>query len=291
MHDKIRAAFDEIHAEEDLKAQTRTYLARKAQGRHRRSLSGRMRLVPALACCLLVLLAGWGGYHTYFTPSAIISIDVNPSLELGVNRFDKVVSVEGYNEDGAALADAVDVKYMDYTQALTRILDSDTFAPYTSEDAAISIAVFGSDEQKSSEMLSQVQACTAGYRNTHCYADNMEVAAAAHAAGLSCGKYRAYLELHELDPSVTPEDIQGMTMREIRDRIASLSGTSDAGQAQETGTSSGSGHHGNGAGNGKGKQRHAQGQQASLPSDAKQNPMPASRTTWFPYLSPPLGKI
>ena len=62
MHDKIRAAFDEIHAEEDLKAQTRAYLARKAQGRQR--LSGRMRLVPALACCLLVLLAGWGGYHT-----------------------------------------------------------------------------------------------------------------------------------------------------------------------------------------------------------------------------------
>ena len=258
MHDKIRAAFDEIHAEEDLKAQTRAYLARKAQGRQR--LSGRMRLVSALACCLLVLLAGCGGYHTYFTPSAIISIDVNPSLELGVNRFDKVVSVEGYNEDGAALAAAVEVKYLDYTQALTRILDSDAFAPYTSEDAAVSIAVFGSDEQKSSEMLSQVETCTAGYRNTRCYADNMEIVAAAHATGLSCGKYRAYLELHELDPSVTPEDIQGMTMREIRDRIAALSGGNSSVQTQGTGTSSGSGRHGSGAGNGKGKRRHAQGQ-------------------------------
>ena len=259
MHDKIRAAFDEIHADEDLKAQTRAYLAREAQGRRHRHLSGRMRLIPALAFCLLVLLAGWGGYHTYFTPSAIISIDVNPSLELGVNRFDKVVSVEGYNEDGAALADAVDVKYMDYAQALTLILDSDAFAPYTAEDAAVSIAVFGSDEQKSSEMLSQVQACTAGYRNTHCYADNMEVAAAAHAAGLSCGKYRAYLELHELDPSVTPEDIQGMTMREIRDRIAALSGD-DTIQTQETGASSAGGHHGSGAGHGRGQRRHAQEQ-------------------------------
>lgn len=260
MHDKIRAAFGEIHAEEALKDRTRAYLAREAQGRQRRRLSGRMRLVPALACCLLVLLAGWGGYHTYFIPSSIISIDVNPSLELGVNRFDKVVSVEGYNEDGAALADAVDVKYMDYTQALTHILGSDAFAPYASEDAAVSIAVFGSDEQKSSKMLSQVEACTAGYRNTHCYADNIEVAAAAHEAGLSCGKYRAYLELHELDPAVTPEDVQGMTMREIRDRIAALSSGSDAGQTQGAGVSSGNGHHGNGAGNGKGKRRHAQGQ-------------------------------
>ena len=259
MHDKIRAAFDDIHAEEALKDRTRAYLARQPQGRRRR-LSSRMRLVPALACCLLVLLAGWGGHHAYFTPSSIISIDVNPSLELGVNRFDKVVSVEGYNEDGAALADAVDVKYMDYTQALTHILDSDAFAPYASEDAAVSIAVFGSDEQKSSEMLSQVQACTAGYRNTHCYADNIEVAAAAHEAGLSCGKYRAYLELHELDPAVTPEDVQGMTMREIRDRIAALSSGNSSVQTKETGTSSGGGHHGSGAGNGNGKRRHARGQ-------------------------------
>lgn len=260
MHDKIRAAFGDIHAEEALKDRTRAYLAREAQGRQRRRLSGRMRLIPALACCLLVLLAGWGGHHAYFTPSAIISIDVNPSLELGVNRFDRVVSVKGYNEDGAALADAVDVKYMDYTQALTHILDSDAFAPYASVDAAVSIAVFGSDEQKSSEILSQVQACTAGYRNTHCYADNIEVAAAAHEAGLSCGKYRAYLELHELDPAVTPEDVQGMTMREIRDRIAALSGGSDAVQPQGTDVSSGSGHHGSGAGNGNGKRRHARGQ-------------------------------
>lgn len=259
MHDKIRAAFGDIHAEEALKGRTRAYLAREAQGRRRRRLSGWMRLVPALACCLLVLLAGWGGHHAYFTPSSIISIDVNPSLELGVNRFDKVVSVEGYNEDGAALADAVDVKYMDYAQALTHILDSDAFAPYASEDAAVSIAVFGSDEQKSSEILSQVQACTAGYRNTHCYADNIEVAAAAHEAGLSCGKYRAYLELHELDPAVTPEDVQGMTMREIRDRIAALSGGSTT-QTQETGTSSGGWHHGSGAGDGNGKRRHARGQ-------------------------------
>ena len=257
MHDRIKTAFDQIHAEDALKAQTRAYLTREAQSRRHRHRSGRMRLVPALAYCLLVLLAGWGGYHVYFTPSAIISIDVNPSLELVVNRFDKVVSVEGYNDDGAALADAVDVKYMDYAQALTRILGSDAFAPYTSKDAAVSIAVFGSDEQKSSEMLSQVEACTAGYRNTHCYADNMEVAAAAHAVGLSCGKYRAYLELHALDPSVTPADIQGMTMREIRDRIAALSGDGTV-LTQNTNGSAGGGHHGNGAGNGKGKRHHGQ---------------------------------
>ena len=258
MHDKIRAAFGEIHAEEELKNRTRAYIAQQMSAR--RKPSGRMRLIPVLACCLFVLLAGWGGHHIYFSPSSIISIDVNPSLELGINRFDKVISVEGYNDDGAALANAVDVKYLDYAQALTRILESDAFAPYTSGDAAISIAVFGSDEEKNNEMLSQVEACTAGYRNAHCYADDMDTAAAAHAAGLSCGKSRAYLALQALDPAVTSEDIQGMTMREIRDRIADLSGNSASAQAQETDLSSGGGHHGSISGSRKGKRHHAYGQ-------------------------------
>ena len=40
----------------------------------------------------------------YFTPIAEISIDINPSIELRVNRFDQVISVDGLNGDGQALA-------------------------------------------------------------------------------------------------------------------------------------------------------------------------------------------
>ena len=43
--------------------------------------------------------------------------------------------------------------------------------------------------------------------------------AEAQALGLPLGKYHAYEELHALDPSITPEEAAGMTMRELRDRI------------------------------------------------------------------------
>lgn len=89
--------------------------------------------------------------------------------------------------------------------------------------------------------------------------DHREVLEAVLSLPQKCGKYRAYLELHALDPSVTPADIQGMTMREIRDRIAALSGDGTV-LTQNTNGSAGGGHHGNGAGNGKGKRHHAQGQ-------------------------------
>ena len=57
----------------------------------------------------------------------------------------------------------------------------------------------------------------------HCYHADEEEITAAHEEGLSCGKYRAYLELKKLDPDVTVDEVRGMTMREIRERIETLS--------------------------------------------------------------------
>ena len=57
----------------------------------------------------------------------------------------------------------------------------------------------------------------------------------AHHAGMSLGKYRAFPELQALAPSVTAGVVQPMPMREVRDRIAALSG----GEA-ETSTGQGS---------------------------------------------------
>ena len=51
----------------------------------------------------------------------------------------------------------------------------------------------------------------------------------AHEAGLSYGKYKAYLELQALDPTITVVEIQNMTMREIRDLLNAISDNGNAG--------------------------------------------------------------
>ena len=84
MNERLKEAFGAVHAEESLKRGTLDAIRRKTRGYRRCALP--RRLVPALAC-LMVALGGLGGL--YFTPTSVISIDVNPSLELSVNRFDR----------------------------------------------------------------------------------------------------------------------------------------------------------------------------------------------------------
>lgn len=219
MREQLRGALDGIHAEPELKAAARAAVARRARGRNW-SLRP-VRLALAAAACAVVIL---GGNWLYFTPTTHISIDINPSLELGVNRFDRVVSVQGWNEDGAALAQEVDVQNLSYTQAVQTILASDTVQSLLAEDAVVEIGVIGPDNTHCARMLAEVEDCT-GQANAHCYQANSHEVEEAHDCGLSYGKYRAYQELAALDPSITPEQVQGMTMREIRERIAALSGT------------------------------------------------------------------
>ena len=246
MNDRIREAFAAVHAEEALKESTRAFVAERTAGYRRRGRPTAARLVMAAAACLAVL-AVLGGWRVYFTPTASVSIEINPWGELSVNRFDRVIAVSGRNDEGAALAEELDLRFLSCDEAIQTVL---------AENAVMDIAVTGADEAQCGRLLSQAESCTAGWDSAHCYHAGSEEAAAAREAGLSLGKYRMYQALQALDPAITAEKVRDMTMSQLQALLEALSGggdtsgTQDAGQGVgQTGTSQGtgqSGHHGYG---------------------------------------------
>lgn len=250
MREEIRQAFDGVHADETLKARTRARVLQAMQPTRRTP-----RWAPALAaaaCCLVA--AGVGGYRLYFTPTSVISIDINPSIELDINRFDRVIQVNGYNDDGVAFADTLDILYLDYSDAVDQIVASETVTDCLARDELLSIAVVESDPRQGQEIYDYVSSCTDGNPNTLCCQVRQEEVSHAHDLGLSYGKYQAYLELQACTDDYAPEDVSGMTMREIRQIIDDCQedGLASA-QTAETGQT-GAGHHGDGQGHGQGNQ-------------------------------------
>ena len=259
MRDELKTALDKVTADEALKQSTRAFLARQTHeyGAAKARPRTARRLAAAFACLALVIVGGTG-YWAYFSPTCAISIDINPSVELAVNRFDKVISVEGIGEDGEALAETLDVRFLNYADALNCLLENQTVEDYLAQDEVLSIAVAGDNQGQADAILAQAETCTAGTKNVYCHAADSEELEHAHEAGLSFGKYQAFLILQSLDPSVTPDDVQGLTMREIRDRIAALDPSAAQGlygeghghDNQNNGLGSGNGNgNGTGAGN------------------------------------------
>ena len=250
MKDKIKEAFNQIQAEETLKNNTKVFLAGQLQ-KHTKPIKRQLHMYAAACACLLLLLIG--GCWLYFTPTSGISIDINPSIELSVNRFGRIISVDGMNADGHALSDALHIKFKSYTDAVNQILENEKITELLADNEILEITVTGSDETQSAKILSEIEQCTAAQKNTYCYFASHEDTAAAHEAGLSFGKYRAYLELKQLDPDILPETIRGMTMREIRDLTEELCGDHNNNTGTSSGSNKGYGHHGshNGQGNRK----------------------------------------
>ena len=85
MSNRIRDAFDDVHAEKELKEHTKEYLRRKVYQRRRPLWTAPVRAAAAAVCLFLVVLGG--GAWLYLAPTAYISIDINPLSGTGGQSF------------------------------------------------------------------------------------------------------------------------------------------------------------------------------------------------------------
>lgn len=61
----------------------------------------------AVAACFMLLATGGAGYATAVSPYSHVTLDVNPSIEYTLNRFDQVVSIECMNDEGQEIVDNI----------------------------------------------------------------------------------------------------------------------------------------------------------------------------------------
>lgn len=61
----------------------------------------------AAAACFMLLATGGAGYAAAVSPYSHVTLDVNPSIEYTLNRFDQVVSIECMNDEGQEIVDNI----------------------------------------------------------------------------------------------------------------------------------------------------------------------------------------
>lgn len=236
MDERIRRAFGAVRADEALKRKTLDALKRQT-----RSIPRRRPLAAAFAALALAVLAAAGGL-AYATPAAAVSVDADASVELAVNAFGRVVGVRCYDGGAQAVVDATPVLHHHWTQAAAAL----SGALSKTDGATVTVSA---DSGHCEGLLS-----AGGAAGLTCYALDPEAAREAREAGLSLGKYRAYLTLSALDPTVTQDEAGEMTMGELQQCIDACEGHG-SGQGQTAGETAAvgqgyGGHHGQGHGHG-----------------------------------------
>lgn len=184
----------------------------------------RMRWALAAAACLLLVALGIGAGGWALLPSAYVSIDVNPSIELGVNRLGRVASTRALNDDGQQLLDAANVQGMSYEDALNAL--DVQLQGYISTDAVVEVTI-SCDEERYAALEEASRTCLGRHSSgqVHCSHATDRERAEAEECGLGLGKYRVYAALRDAGVPITPEEASDMTMRELVD-LAAANGVS-----------------------------------------------------------------
>ena len=82
----------------------------------------RMRLASMVAAaCLCLAVLGGGGYGACFIPYGTVHLKINPDVLMSVSYMDRVVGLEGLNEDGNRLIGQVSYKGK-HAEEVTRLL-------------------------------------------------------------------------------------------------------------------------------------------------------------------------
>ncbi len=112
----------------------------------------------AVAACLALLLVGGGAGYYYQSVNgvaSIVSLDVNPSMELKVNKNEKVLSATPMNDDAKEILDGMNLKGTQADVAMNAIIGSLLQHGYVDELANSILITVEDDDQARGEKLQQ----------------------------------------------------------------------------------------------------------------------------------------
>lgn len=183
----------------------------------------------AVAACLALLLVGGGAGYYYQSVNgvaSIVSLDVNPSIELKVNKNEKVLSATPMNDDAKEILDGMNLKGTQADVAMNAIIGSLLQHGYVDELANSILITVEDDDQARGEKLQQAlteQADAAlasaqvnGAILSQVMAHSDELNQKAQEYGISAGKAALIQAVVEgSNNTKTFEDLVGLSINEL----------------------------------------------------------------------------
>lgn len=183
------------------------------------------RTAAAAAC--VCLLSVTGGIYAYGETRvvSVVGIDVNPGIELSLNRNDRILKAEAVNEDAAGILESVDVKGKKLDKAVARIVDSMLDHGYLKE-AVNGVLVTVSEVNPGKQAVSEQavaqkvkDALEAKEVQAVVYDQKIEVTPElkemAQEYGISCGKAYFVQTLAEEEESLDPDRMEELASLNI----------------------------------------------------------------------------
>jgi hypothetical protein len=182
------------------------------------------RRLAAMAACLLMVVFMTTGVYAYYTPYSYVSVDINPSIALTLNRFDRVISVDMLTEDGTDIIENTSkLKNKGINTAMAEIIRSASEKGYITPESENQVMVVVSAKNSLEEDILVEEVSAAAHGELVKASKNYEVMVektsvsdykAAVAKNVSPGREILKSKVKEVAPELADEEIRNMTVKE-----------------------------------------------------------------------------
>lgn len=187
-------------------------------------------LIPRLSVAFAVVLVALGityfGYNASYKVDSIIELDVNPSIELKVNKNEEVIEAIAQNEEAKQILKDMDLEKTDIDVALNAIIGSMVTNGYIDELAnSILLTVENDDSAKGEELrqrlVEQINKILGSDQiNGSVLSQNLSEADAkaqelAEKYNISLGKANLILDILNSNSLLTEQDLVGLSINEL----------------------------------------------------------------------------
>lgn len=207
------------------------------------------RHLAGIAAAFVLLIGGMAGFRTYranYTVASTVSLDVNPSIEIEVNKKEEVLAVNPRNEDAQIVVSDMDFKGSNLDVAINALIGSMLRNGYLNELAnSILISVDNQDPAKSAELqerlaneinaVLQSGAFDGAVLSQSISADS-RLRELAEAYGITLGKAQLIQQITEQSDLYSFEDLVSLSINELN--LLTESGNLDLANVNSLGTAS-----------------------------------------------------
>ena len=190
-----------------------------------KSANNRRRLSAVTAMVAGLLMLFFGGWKGYITPTGVVSLDVNPSIEYSINVFDRVLDITAVNDDGGQILEGLDKQALLYRPVddaidatITTLRQNGYLAEATENDVMLSASAGNTKHAEALAQRLNARVSRQGDLTVYSVSVTSDEVEDAHTLGTSAGKLYLIEQLKGASgegEEIDPEDWVERPVREI----------------------------------------------------------------------------
>lgn len=169
-----------------------------------------------VAAILLVVFLGWGAY-SWTIPVQYINIDINPSVELAINRYDRIIRMTPLNDDGERLLKSVDLQMQKVDRGVHAVIETAKGLGYLADERDVLISVSSADSELRQKTQEEIKNKVAQKAEVLVF-DSSEHDQSVQ-EGLSPGKKKIIGKVMESGTNLTEEELADVPVKDLMLRI------------------------------------------------------------------------